>query len=670
MVILSNKKELAEEFYPHLFSKFTLAGKILKNRIVHSAMSTRYARNGEVTDQLINYHMNRARGGASMTIAEPLAMKDGQASDKRVRVFDQNNLDKLKLWAESVRRFDCHLLTQIQEPGRGHHRLGRKAYSQGPSALPDDWSWTVPREMTKSEIKKMIEEFVFSSSKLKLAGFSGVEISAGHGHIFHQFLSPWSNQREDDYGGNIENRTRILTELIHCLRVECGNEFIIGLRLPGNDFIQGSIDFNESAKITKYFALKGNLDFFCWVQGGHHRSLEMHLPDMHMDRGTFLPEIKKLRDSSMNIPVAAVGRILEPVQGEKIIEDGTAELVMLGRSFVTDAAWGLKASQNRDNDIRKCVSCNNCWGVINLDQPLQCDNNPRVGFSEEVDWWPKQSKSKYRVVVVGGGIAGLEAAWVSAARGHDVTLFSASSFLGGKARLNAMLPGCETLSSTYDYQQVMAKKAGVNIKLNWFVNEDDILSIEPDVVILATGSTMAWPWSLPKNLENQGIILDLRTTIELLLSHSSKQKGTAVIFDADGYDGTYSSAEFMSDIYSKVVLVTEREGIARDEPVVRAQSIYRRMYEKNIEIVPLSIPSKNSDFENGNFIYTNVFTGNEDFISDVVLFTYSTQRKPNDMLYFKLKKILGDKVFLVGDCYAPRSAMIATQEGHRVGELI
>ena len=126
----------------------------------------------------------------------------------------------------------------------------------------------------------------------------------------------------------------------------------------------------------------------------------------------------------------------------------------------------------------------------------------------------------------------------------------------------------------------------------------------------------------------------------------------------------------MSDIYSKVVLVTEREGIARDEPVVRAQSIYRRMYEKNIEIVPLSIPSKNSDFENGNFIYTNVFTGNEDFISDVVLFTYSTQRKPNDMLYFKLKKILGDKVFLVGDCYAPRSAMIATQEGHRVGELI
>lgn len=655
--------------YPNLFSKITLAGKKLKNRIIHSAMSTRYAENGLPTERLINYHVNRAKGGAAATVVEPLAMRRGQATNTRVRVYDQDNMDLFKYWAESVNKYDCHILAQIQDPGRGYHKSGRKSVALSASSLPDDLSWTVPHAMNIAEIKYLIDDFVLSSVKLKKSGFAGVEISSGHGHIFHQFLSSWSNNRLDEYGGSLKNRTRILIELINGIRSECGKNFIIGIRLPGNDFIKGSIDLIESSKITLELASQKIVDFFCWVQGGHHRSLEMHLPDMHFPRGTYLDITKSLKSKTGGIPVAAVGKILEPVQAETLIADGTAELVMLGRTLVTDAAWGLKAYQNRDNDIRKCVSCNNCWGVINQEEPLQCDNNPRVGYKDEVDWFPKKSLSKRKIVVVGGGISGLEASWISASRGHDVVLFTSSGELGGKARLNATLPGCHALSSIYDYQKVMLSKTSAKINTGWHASLEDIVNCGPDAVILATGSSMIWPVSLSEELKEEGFIFDLREIISNTLSYSKRQLGTVVIFDADGLDGTYSSAEFLSEIFEKVVLITEREVIARDEPLVRAQSIYRRMYEKEIEIITMSLPSRKSNFENGEFVYENVINGKEKVIKNVVLFTYSTQRVPENSLETPLLD-LGIEVHRIGDCYTPRNSMLATQDGHRIGNLI
>ncbi len=660
---------MTDSEYPNLFSNFELAGNTLKNRIIHSAMSTRFAKNGDVTEELINYHRSRAQGGAAILIAEPLAMRRDQASNTRVRVFDQNNLDKLKVWSESIRKHDSYLLTQIQEPGRGHHKSGRKIKAIGPSSLPDDLSWTVPEALEKDAIYQMIDDFILSSKKLMSAGFSGVEISAGHGHIFHQFLSPWSNHRNDDFGGSIENRVKILIDLISGIRSACSKNFIIGLRLPGDDFVEGGIDETESSLITDLISLKTKVDFFCWVQGGHHRSLEMHLPDMHFPRGTYLPLIKRLKNSTNGVPVAAVGRILEPVQAETLISDGVAELVMLGRTLVTDAAWGLKSLQNRDNDIRKCVSCNNCWGVINQDQPLQCDNNPRVGFENEIDWLPEKSIKKKKVVIVGGGISGLEAAWVSAAKGHDVTLFSSSDELGGKCKLNATIPGCETLSSIYDYQKVMISKFNVDIRLNWFATSKDVLDLKPEEIIIATGGKMLWPSSLPEQYKNDGIILDLRDVTSNFLSVKSRVRGNLVIYDADGMDGTYSAAEYLNSFFDKVFIITERELIGRDEPVVRTQSILRRIYNAGIEIISLSIPSKKSNFENGLFVYKNVITNKEDIIEDVSLFTYSTQREPDQLLYKKLKNHIKN-IYLIGDACIPRSAMISVQQGHYLANTL
>ncbi len=656
--------------YPLLFSPLEVGPIRLRNRIVHASMSTRYAECREVTGRLIAYHAARARGGAAMIVTEPLAMLPSQTAATRPALYDQENLDGLKRWAEAVESIDCRLIGQMQESGRGRHRPGRNTSAIGPSALPDDLSWTVPHVLGAGDIRRLVECFALSSRKLQQSGWSGVEISAGHGHVFHQFLSPWSNHRDDEYGcASLENRARLVQEIVEAVRAECGVGFAIGLKLPGDDRVPGSIGPDEAEAIVRLFAGRGEVDFLCFCMGSHSRSLEDHIPDLHSERGTFLPLIQRLRNASNGIPVIAVGRILEPVQGETLLADGVAELVGLGRTLVTDAAWGLKAQQNRDNDIRKCVSCNSCWGVINEDKPLMCDNNPRVGLGDEVDWWPDPAPETRRVAVVGGGPAGLEAAWVAAARGHDVTLFTASSELGGRLRLNAELPGCEALSSVYDYQKVAANQAGVRIELGWRVSAEDVLAHKPDAVVLATGSDMAWPGFLPDELRDEGFIPDLRAAVAAILDHPGKRAGTAVIFDADHMDGTYSAAELFRSRFARVVLVTPREQIARDESLVRQQSIYRRIYDGDIDIVLLSEPTEDSSFIDGIVRTRNVLSGREEEITDVSLFTYSTPRVPASDLEAPLRDA-GIEVHLVGDCFAPRTLMVATQEGHRVGNAL
>ncbi|MBI2290867.1 MAG: oxidoreductase, partial [Betaproteobacteria bacterium] len=233
--------------YPSLFAPFTLAGMRLRNRVVHASMNTHMAENTRVTERLIQYHANRARGGAALIVTEPISMARHQNVSYRARAWNDDNLDGLKRWADAVESEDCRLLAQIQDPGRGRHNTGIQAEAIGASALPDDLSWIVPHALTVAEIHSMTDDFARSAARLQRCGFSGVEISAGHGHLFHQFLSPWSNVRTDEYGGDCEGRTRFVAELIAALRAMCGRRFILGIRLPGNDYVAGGIGAEEAA---------------------------------------------------------------------------------------------------------------------------------------------------------------------------------------------------------------------------------------------------------------------------------------------------------------------------------------------------------------------------------------------------------------------------------------
>ncbi len=656
--------------YPSLLAPSTLAGKRLRNRLVHASMTTLMGENTRVTDRLIQYHANRARGGAALIVTEPLSMAPHQNTPYKVRVWNDDNLDGLKRWADAVESHDCRLVGQIQDPGRGRHAPGRNADAVGASALPDDLSWTVPHALTAAEIRQMIEAFARSAQRLQRSGFSGVEISAGHGHLFHQFLSPWSNARTDEYGGDLEGRTRFLAELIAALRAICGREFIVGLKLPGDDWVRGSIGPAEAAPIAARLTAAGTVDYVCFAQGTHARSLERHVPDGHGPRAPYMPLIRALRQAIPDVPVVALGRITDPAEADSIIERGDADFVGLGRALVCDPAWLTKAARGRAHDIRYCVSCNTCWDtIVTQHKPIACDNNPRVAKTDEVDWWPPRASARKRIVVVGTGVAGMEAAWVAAARGHDVTAFGRSGEVGGKTRLHALLPGGEALSSIYDYQHAAAARAGARLELGVAASAADIIALTPHAVVLAAGSTMLPPRWLPQDVREAGLVPDLRTAMAALLGHKAHQAGTAVIFDMDHTEGTYAAAELLRALFDRVVLITPREFIAHDTPLVTRQGIVRRLHEQRIETIVLSEPRWSEGCEDGNLEYANIYNGDGGVVSDMAFLAYSTPRAPDYALCAPLRAA-GIEVHLIGDCASPRGVLAATAEGHAAGNAI
>ena len=653
-----------------LESPFELAGKPLRNRIVHASMTTLTVRDGGVMPAQVQYHVNRARGGAGMIITEPLSMSRLQSVPAKTHVFDDRNLDGLQRWADGVEGAGCRLLAQIQDPGRARHNVGRHLNAVAPSVLPDDLSWSVPRALTVGEIHQYVDDFAASSARLKRCGFSGVELSCGHGHLFHQFLSPQSNCRVDEYGASWENRTRFIAEMVRAIRSACGSDFIIGLKLPGDDGVAGGIGPHEAAIIAPLLTASGEASYVCFAQGSHAASLEMHVPDRYGPRMPYRDLTRALRETVPGVPLMALGRITDPAEAEGILARGEAELIGLGRALVVDPAWPLKSASGRSNDIRYCVSCNTCWDVIiTRHEPMACVNNPRLGRVDEVDFWPQPAPAPKRVVVVGAGIAGMEAAWVAAARGHAVTVLGRSSHIGGKAWLRALLPGGEEVSSIYDYQTVCAQRAGVALRLGTQVDADTVLACRPDVVILATGATMLAPSWLPVEVRAAGWVPDLRDAMAGLIGVTAPQPGAAVIFDMDHTEGTYAAAERLQTLFDRVVIITPRNSLADDMSLVARQGVHRRLYRKKIETVFLSEPVWSDAVEDGVLEYRHVYTGETGMIEDLAFLAWSMPRARNDDLAAPLRA-RGIEVRAVGDCWSPRDMLAATADGHAAGNAI
>ena len=644
-----------------LMSPYTLAGRRLRNRLIHASMSTRMAQAAGVTDRLVDYYANRAKGGAALIVTEPLSMAQHQDLASRVRAFNDDQIKGLERWASAVEAHDCRLLGQIFERGRGRNLPGRNPEAIGASALPDDLSWTVPRALTAGEIEGLIEEFALSSARLQRCGFSGVELSAAHGHLFHQFLSPQANVRTDRYGGDLRGRTRLVAELVAAIRARCGRDFIIGLKLPGDDGV--AIGPKEAAAIAVELTRPGNVDYVCFAQGSHARSLEMHVPDGHWPRMPYLGLTRELRRAIPGVPVAAVGRITDPAEADALLQRGDAELVALGRALVTDPAWLLKAQAGRAHEIRHCVACNTCWDRITAQNlPIACDNNPRLAEPDEVDWRPKPARHKKRVVVVGAGLAGMEAAWVAAARGHEVIVFSRSRETGGKARLRARLPGGDGFANVFGYQLAQGQKRGVRIEEGVTAALADILALRPDCVVLAAGASMIPPAFAPS-------LPDLRTAIADVLKLRSRQAGTAVLYDMDHTEGTYAAAELLHERFERFVLVTPRDSIAQSAPLVTRQGILRRLSEKRVDLAVLSEVRLDDGFEEGRVQCVNVYNGDVRMIENVAFLSWSTPRAPETGLAGPLREA-GIEVRVIGDCRSARGVLEATSEGHFVGNAI
>jgi dimethylglycine catabolism A len=637
-------------YFPRLFSPLKVGERLLRNRVVLSATLTNYGAGHRLTDRWINFLVERAKGGSGAIVTEVIAVDPAAlAHGAIVTGYDKENEDGFKRTAEAVEGAGACLIAQLWHPGR--QQLWSPVWSpKGISDQPDAYSWTVPHVMTTDELRQVVDEYVSVALRLRRCGFGGVELHGAHGYLISQILSPWSNQRADQYGGSLVNRVRFVTEVCDGIRSTCGKDFVIGLKMPGDEGVEGGIDPDEAARITAALACHGTLDYFAYSQGNFTNSLENHVPDMHFRRAPFLDIHRKLRPAAGGKPVMAIGRIAMPAEAEAAITEGAGDLIGITRALIADADWPNKAREGRVNDIRPSSYDNFAWGEVHLGKPLAEIHNPQLGARGESNWRPAGASGKKRVVVVGAGPAGLQAARVAAQRGHDVILLSTSPQLGGKLRWEAQLPNRGEYRNVLCWMERQLRDSGAKIEASGMASPDAVLSLNPGAVILATGSNQ-------RPLKDVGGGSAARDWDGHLVNIRSDE--TAVLFDMDHSAATYAVADGLARRYEKLVLLTPRTQIARNVNYCSAIGIHRRLYQANAEIIVAAEPVS---LNNGVLTWRNVFTGRTRDITNVGVFLWSTPRIANDALAAPLRRA-GLHTLLVGDCAAPRNLLCAIHEG-------
>jgi 2,4-dienoyl-CoA reductase-like NADH-dependent reductase (Old Yellow Enzyme family) len=638
-------------YFPRLFSPLQVGQRVLRNRITLPATTTNYGARNRVTDRWIDFLAERAKGGAGAVITEIIAVDPAAlCQTSTVTGYEAENEDGFKRTAEAVEGEGACLIAQLWHPGR-QQLWSPVASPKGISDQPDAYSWTVPHVMSTAELRQVADEYVAVAQRFRRCGFGGVELHGAHGYLITQILSPWSNRRTDDYGGSLENRVRFVREVAEAVRQTCGSNFIIGLKMPGDEGSTGGINPEEAARITSALARPGLLDYFAYSQGNFTLSLENHAPDMHFRRGHFLDIHKKMRLASAGVPVMAIGRIATPAEAETAIKDGAGDLVGMTRALIADADWPKKARDGNAEDIRPSSFDNFAWGEIHVGKPLAEPHNPQLGRKNESGWRPSGVSRRRRVAVVGAGPAGLHAARVAQERGHDVTLFGTSPQVGGKLRWEAGLPGRAEYLPVIAWMERQARGAGVKTELGRAATADDIVAIKPDVVVVATGAHQR----RPEHFVGDGISARAWEP----RSNSGRVEATAILFDMDHSAATYAVADALARDYRRLVLLTPRQQIARNVNYCSAIGIHRRLYEANAEIVLSAEPVS---FRDGRLTWHNVFTGRAQDVDEVGVFVWSTPRVADDAVARKLHD-MGVDARLIGDCMAPRNLLCAIHEG-------
>lgn len=642
--------------FKFLFNPISIKNLILKNRIVMAPMVNLFANpDGSVSRRTVNYYKERARGGPSLIIVETCFLDElySKGFVTQLGIHSDSMLPGLNELSETIKAYGVAAGIQIAHCGiqRPHFKYPLLA----PSAIPWEATGITPKEMTIEEIEKTIVDFGEAARRAKQAGFDLIEIHGAHGYLITGFLSPETNRRTDKYGRTLENRMRFGLEVVREIRKKVGNNFPLGFRMNGSDYIEGGITLEEAKETAKSLESEG-IDVL-HISAGTYKTRHLRMTSMYLPPANnvwLAEEIKKV----VKIPVIASGSINDPIVAEEIIKTGKADLISLARQLLADPYWPKKVKQGRIEDILRCIRCNDgCLVRLLQGIAIRCTINPETGREEEYKIGPAERVKK--VFVVGGGPAGMEAARILALRGHKTTLFEKENMLGGQLLAASVPDFKKDLKNLLNYLSTQIQKLKINIVLGNEITTEFIEERKPDVVVVATGATQ----KIPK--EFQGIKdTFVATAMEVLMG--KKQVGEKVVIVGSGLIGC-ETAWHLAEQGKKVTLTDIRDlgEIMSDIEGVSRIVITMRFKELGVRIIP-SVKLEEIGKKRISFIDKGWNKISLEGMDNVIM---ATGFEPCGNLYNEIKD-KGFEVYAIGDCIKPRKIFTAIHEAAHIAREI
>ena len=626
--------------YPHLFTPITLNKLVLPNRIYSTGHAEVYAEAGGMPgERYIKYYEEKAKGGLGMAIcggSSPVSIDVPQGSWKPVNLTTDRVIEPLSRLADAMHRHGSKIMIQATHMGR------RSAYAGDPwphLVSPSGIREPVHRGNAKvieiEEINRIIGDFAAAAKRVQAAGMDGIEISAAHQHLIDQFWSPRSNQRTDEYGGSLENRMRFGLQVLHAVRDAVGADFCVGMRMCADEFHDDGLDPETLKEIAATYSASGLIDFISVIGSGAdtHNKVANCMPSMALPPEPFVNLAAGIKSVS-TVPILHAQGIRDVTQAERIIANGLVDMVGMTRAHIADPHMIAKIRDGREDQIRQCVGANYCIDRQYLGQDVLCVQNPSTSRESTMPHVVSKSKGeKRRVIVVGAGPAGLEAARVSAERGHEVILFERNPSVGGQVNLAAKAPQREQMAGIIRWFDMETKRLGIERRLGVEADVQMILAEKPSIVVLATGGS-----SNTQQVPAWGTAEGLSVSAWDILSERVAPAKNVLVYDAIGTHAGFGTADFMASRGSTVEIVTPDPKVADDVGGTTFPIFYRRMYAQGI------IPTPNywldrvyAEGDKKIAVLRNEYTETleEREVDQVVIENGST---PNTELYWELKE--------------------------------